>query len=117
MPDQLPKYRHYKPKNLGVVRINGRDIYLGRFNSPESWERYARVIAEWRATGAAAPPRGGPQAGRTPEEGPSVAEVILGFVGFAETYYRHADGTPTEELAAYERTLRPLRKLYDGTPA
>src|SRR5690242_13864315 len=26
---RLPKYRHQKSKNLGVVRINGRDIYLG----------------------------------------------------------------------------------------
>ena len=26
---RIPKYRHYKPKNLGVVRINGRDFYLG----------------------------------------------------------------------------------------
>jgi hypothetical protein len=31
-----PKYRHYKPKNLAVVRSNGKDIYLGRYNSPES---------------------------------------------------------------------------------
>ena len=26
---RIPKYRHYKPKNLGVVRIDGRDHYLG----------------------------------------------------------------------------------------
>jgi hypothetical protein len=33
MPNQsrrIPKYRHYKPKNLGVVRINGIDEYLGK---------------------------------------------------------------------------------------
>ena len=35
-PSRIPKYRHYKPKNLGVVRIDGRDIYLGKYNSPES---------------------------------------------------------------------------------
>ncbi len=51
-----PKYRHYKPKNLGVVRINGRDHYLGRYDSPES---YDRLVAEWLLTrqhGNAAPP-------------------------------------------------------------
>ena len=42
-----PKYRHYKPKNLGVVRIDGRDHYLGKFNSDESWEKYHRLLAEW----------------------------------------------------------------------
>ena len=35
-PPTAPKYRHYKPIDFGVVRINGRDIYLGKFNSPES---------------------------------------------------------------------------------
>ncbi len=54
MPDRpfrQPKYRHYKPKNLAVVRINGRDIYLGPYESAESWRKYGQVIAEWRATG------------------------------------------------------------------
>ena len=32
-----PKYRQYRPKNLAVGRIDGRDFYLGRFDSPESW--------------------------------------------------------------------------------
>jgi hypothetical protein len=41
-----PKYRHYKPKGLAVVRIDGRDIYLGRYNSPESRQKYYRVLAE-----------------------------------------------------------------------
>ncbi|AGA31229.1 hypothetical protein [Singulisphaera acidiphila] len=50
MPSQPhpPKYRHYKPKDLAVVHINGCDVYLGKHNSPESWEKYSRVIAEWR---------------------------------------------------------------------
>jgi hypothetical protein len=44
---RTPKYRHYKPKNLAVVRIFGRDHYLGKYLSPESHERYDRLIAEW----------------------------------------------------------------------
>lgn len=43
---RIPKYRHFKPKNLGVVRVDGRDIYLGKYDSPESWEKYHRLIAE-----------------------------------------------------------------------
>ena len=44
--DHVPKYRHYKPKNLGVVRIDGRDHYLGKFGTPESYEKYHRLLAE-----------------------------------------------------------------------
>ena len=29
-----PKYRHYRPKNLAVVRINGKDHYLGARAAP-----------------------------------------------------------------------------------
>ena len=50
----LPKYRHYKPKNLAVVRIDGRDLYLGKYGSPTSWERYHRLLAE-RAVSANPP--------------------------------------------------------------
>jgi hypothetical protein len=46
----LPKYRHYKPKDLAVVRLDGRDIYLGKYNSPQSREKYHRTIAEWLST-------------------------------------------------------------------
>jgi integrase len=109
-----PKYRRYGPKNLAVVRIDRRDIYLGKYDSPESWEKYGRVLAEWRAHGIAppAPARDGAEPG-----GPSVNEVTLTFWRHAEDYYRHADGTPTGELDNLRLALRPLRELYGGTPA
>ena len=47
---RVPKYRHYQPKNLGVVRIQGRDFYLGEYESPQSWEKYHGLIAEHLAT-------------------------------------------------------------------
>ncbi len=52
-PRRVPRYRHYKPKNLGVVRIDGKDQYLGRYDSPESREKYHRLIAEWLSNGGA----------------------------------------------------------------
>ena len=50
MPKNLaapPKYRHYRPKDLAVVRIAGGDHYLGKYANPESYERYDRLVAEW----------------------------------------------------------------------
>ncbi|MCA9175891.1 MAG: hypothetical protein KDB14_15505 [Planctomycetales bacterium] len=46
---QIPSYRLHKPTGRGVVRLNGRDIYLGEHGTPESKERYRQVIAEWLA--------------------------------------------------------------------
>ena len=45
-PPRIPKYRHQKSRNLAVVRIDGKDIYLGKYNSPESHEKYQLAIAE-----------------------------------------------------------------------
>jgi hypothetical protein len=44
-----PSYRLHKARNLAVVTIDGRNHYLGPYGSPESHEKYARLIAEWRA--------------------------------------------------------------------
>jgi integrase len=119
-PAHQPKYRHFKPKNLGVVRINGRDIYLGKYNSPESLEKYGRVLAEWRATGS--PPAtgkaGSAAALRDAEpDALTISELILRFWKHAERHYRHADGTPTDELRNFRSSLKPLRQLYGSTPA
>jgi len=45
-PRRIPAYPHYRPKNLAVVGIDRHDHYLGGHNSPESKEKYARLIAE-----------------------------------------------------------------------
>ena len=44
-----PKYRHHKARNLAVVRIDGKDHYLGRFGSEASRANYHRLLADWRA--------------------------------------------------------------------
>src|SRR4051812_1707962 len=102
-----PKYRHYKPKGLAVVRINGRDIYLGKYDSPQSWEKYYPVLAAGRLTGRAHSPWGS-------SEGPavfalSVNELLLAFWRYAEVSSRRADGAPTAELDNLRLALRPLK--------
>jgi hypothetical protein len=88
---RTPSYRLYKPTGLAVVTLGGRDLYLGRFGTPESKAEYDRVIAEWLANGrrpgvVAAGGRAGPDL--------TVSELILGYVRFAETYYVKG-GAPT----------------------
>ena len=51
-----PSYLLHKPTGQARVRIQGKDIYLGEFNSPQSRERYEDLVAEWFAKSAM--PRG-----------------------------------------------------------
>jgi integrase len=98
-----------------VVRIDGRDIYLGRHGSPESWEKYYRVLAEWRLGGRAAPPAGPSGGDGIPDL--SVNELLLAFWKFAAGYYRRPDGSPSGELGSLRLALRPLKQLYGDTTA
>jgi integrase len=111
-PRKVPSYRLHKPTGQAVVRLDGRDHYLGKFNSPESHERYHRLIAEWLTSGRRQP---GPQPS-TPLD-LSVNEVLLAFWHHAERHYRRADGTPSDELANYRDALRPVKRLYGEAPA
>jgi len=45
----VPAYRLHKPSGQARVILRGRQVYLGPYGSPESRERYARLIAEQAA--------------------------------------------------------------------
>jgi hypothetical protein len=105
----IPKYRQYKPKNLAVVRIHGHDHYLGSYDSPESHEKYHRLLAEWHAKGSVAPTV--KQEAETGGEGLTIAELILAFYKFAEGYYLK-NGQPTTEVGVIRQALKVVRGLY-----
>ena len=113
-PTRVPKYRHYKPKNLAVVRIEGRDYYLGKFDSPESHERYRRVIAEWLTTSTSSRPSRPDHAAPVPS-GITISGLILDYWRHAERHYRGRDGKMTQELENMRDAIRPLRRLYGST--
>jgi hypothetical protein len=46
MPRPLPSYRLHKPSGQAVVTLNGRDFYLGEWNSPKSRTEFERLLAE-----------------------------------------------------------------------
>ena len=82
-----PAYRHFKARNLAVVRIDGKDHYLGRFNSPESREKYHVLIAAWHArriNGVAAI-----QSVEPSSDGPFfINPLVEAYLGFARQYYQ-----------------------------
>ncbi len=108
---RLPSYRHHKPTGLAVVSIGGRDVYLGKHESPESRAEYDRIIAEWLATG-----RRPMVADSASGADLSVNEMLLAYVRHADTYYVK-NGKPTTEPVNIGLALRPLRQLYGHTLA
>lgn len=48
-PKRIPKFRHHKATGQGYVVLNGRQMYLGRYDKPEYQQRYHQVISEWLA--------------------------------------------------------------------
>lgn len=111
----VPAYCHHKASGRAVVRLNGKDHYLGEYGSPESHDEYAKAIARWRAAKTAdssSRPERIAAAGFTLE----VAEVLLLYRDFAESYYVK-NGKPTKELADMKYALRPVRYLYGDTLA
>jgi integrase len=111
MSKRLPKYRHHKPSGQAVVTLSGHDHYLGKWQTPESKAEYDRLIAEWLAGGRQ------PRTRSTSTSGLSLSEVILAYWQHVKDYYRHPDGTPTQEVDNIRLALRPLRRLYGRTPA
>ena len=42
----VPSYRLHKPSGQARTIVRGKHIYLGKYNSPESRRKYARLLAE-----------------------------------------------------------------------
>jgi integrase len=109
-----PSYRHYKPKDLAVVRIKGKDHYLGKYDSPESWREYYRLIADHLAP---AQRLNLVQDESQPKPPPlKVKKLCLLYTQFAESEYVK-DGKPTGEVPCIKHSLRRLIKLFADKPA
>jgi integrase len=108
----VPSYRKHKQSGQAIVTLSdghGRrhDVLLGKYGTRGSWQEYARVLAEWEASGRRlASPKHEPA-------GLSVNEVILAFWEHAKQRYSPSG----RELDNFKLSLRPLRKLYGHTSA
>ncbi len=111
MPERkIPHYCQHKSKtaNRAFVVLNGKRIYLGSYDTPQSREAYHRLIAEWLANGCMLP---------VEPQDITIVEVCAHFWKHAKNYYKRPDGTSTNELNNFRQALRPLKELYSQTPA
>jgi integrase len=114
MPKQpsVPRYRLHKARNCAVVTIRGRNFYLGEYDSPESKEKYARLIAEHFGNGH----RAAVESAKEPAA-PTINELILRYwTEHVEGYYVK-NGKPSDRQYHIRLALAPLRKLYGRTLA
>jgi hypothetical protein len=44
---RLPNLRHHHKTGQGYVKLNGRFVYLGRYDKPETAQRYHQAVADW----------------------------------------------------------------------
>ncbi|MBI1321674.1 hypothetical protein GC170_00585 [bacterium] len=98
---KFPKYRRHKKIYARVV-LNGREIHLGLYDSPESKANYERVVSEWLQTGRKTPrPKRLATVRKQREE--SGEDRVLTITELAVRYFEHArtyyvkNGQPTSE--------------------
>ena len=105
LTNSLPKYRKKSVRGsvYAVVRLDGKDHYLGDHGSESSKKEYERLTGEWLANGRRLPVKR--------EHSVSVSELISLYWTFAKTYYVK-NGQPTDELAGIKAALRHIRQLY-----
>jgi len=101
---RIPKMSHHKASDQAIVRLGGRDFYLGPWHSKTARNEYDRLIAEWLAGGRRAP--------KASTDGLTITEMLAAFWDHAEVYYRHPDGTPSSEIHCLRDALKMLRRLY-----
>jgi len=104
----VPRYCRHKKSGQAVVYVGGQTIYLGRYGTAASKERYRAFVAELLANGTVAP------AGA--EEDLTIAELAVGFFKWVRQYYVKR-GKPTGEVDQFRILLKLLRSLYGRTPA
>ena len=105
---RIPSYRHHKPSGRAVVTIDGRDVYLGDWNTASSRREYKRIVAEWTASGGTLPKASNDL---------TVAELAAAFMRHARIYYRRPDGTASNELDNFKLSIRRLTSIYSRTRA
>jgi len=100
-----PRYCRHKACNQAYVRIDGEQIYLGPWNSPESRERYDELIIQWRRDHDV-----------TGQFSLTLGQLCLLFTKHADDYYRRPDGTPTGEANNIRGALKHVCMMYRAVP-
>jgi integrase len=101
---RLPTYRKHAT-GQAVVRLQGRDYYLGVFDSPASHRAYQELIGKYLLTGEV--PKPVPKKPEPEDAGNTMAILAAKFLKYAEGYYQQSN-----EYTNYRLALQPVVQLY-----
>ena len=104
----VPSYRLHKPSGQARVIINREHIYLGPYGSPESREKYARLIAEMSISAETATESTTPQSSIQID---ITVEILLAYWPFAELV-RRANAGDDEALAELRDILDNCEQIW-----
>ncbi|MBK7875944.1 MAG: site-specific integrase [Planctomycetes bacterium] len=109
MSKRSPTLRRHKRSGHAYARLDGRQVWFGPYDDPETHQRFSRTLAEWTANGRRLPPSRHADKMR-------VADLVASYLEFAQRFYCRPDGTPTREVENLRDAVRPLLALYGTLP-
>ena len=110
----IPSYRLHKARNLAVVTIEGKDYYLGSYDTPASKQKYAALIRAWQERQEQTlPSKDEPL---QPTDRVTINELILIYLKHAADYYKPNRGENIE-AGCISDALAVLQVLYARQPA
>jgi integrase len=101
----VPKYRRHRRSGQAVVTLNGRDFYLGKYDTAASRIEYDRLIGEWLAAGRR--PAGVAGSNLT------ITQLCVDYLKYAVVYYR----ANRKVMPGIKRTIHHLSAHYGRTLA
>lgn len=107
---QQPDYTLHKASGKARVRIDGVDIYLGPYDSPESWQKYNQLMLQ-RLNGGRPIPEDTLKPGAASEQ-LVVAEFVERYIEHAKLYY----GEDHQQRYRIVSATRPLLALFASLP-
>jgi integrase len=110
----LPAYRHHKARNCAVVTIDGKDHYLGPYDTPSSKQKYAALIRSWQQRQEL--PNASPNEPLLPNDRPTVNELILAFLKYADAHYKPNNGE-NKEAGCIDDALKVVQQCGYGNQA
>ena len=104
----VPVMCRHKAKNMAIVRVNGKQLYLGKWGSREAAEAYQRFLAKYLS--------GKLEFSGNDPQTISVIDLCAEYIQWAERYYLR-DEKPTAELFVVKGIVEILISNYGSMAA
>ncbi len=99
----VPGYLFHKATGQGYARMNGRQVYFGDYDKPESKQKYYALIARYLKNNGTIPPA-------PPEI--TIMELCALYLKFASSRYVNSEGEPTQTMDWVRAVIKTLREMF-----